>query len=153
MIPIAFVALIGAPESRTGQLGAAIGEIRRMIYRRARKLIIRSVNLARRLFRQRATSKSSGLAGRSWEMRARRAYTHKPYKGATSLLLMGRDDFETDEQQLARWDGILQGETTTQVIHGPADHIALMRPPWIDQVGVAINVALRASRRDESAAE
>jgi thioesterase domain-containing protein len=144
---------VRASESRAGQLRAAFSELRRITRRRIVNLRFRTKSLIRRLFRQQSTSETRGWASKSWDAQARRAYTHKPYRGAALLLLMGREDIESDEQQLARWDDILDGETTAQVIHGPSDHVGLMEPPWIDQVGVAINSALQASRRDENAAQ
>jgi thioesterase domain-containing protein/acyl carrier protein len=144
---------IRASGSGAGKLRNALAVMRRMIYRRIAKLSIHIRTLARQLLRRRTRSETSRLASQSWEHRARRAYTHKPYSGPTLLLLMGREDLETDENQLARWGDILQGETSAQVIHGPSDHIGLMAPPWIAQVGVAINAALQASRRDETEAQ
>lgn len=138
-------------ESRSGQLRAAFGEMRRILFRRITNLRFRIESRIRRVFGQRTTSETTKWAGKSWEHRARRAYTHKPYNGDTLLLLMGREQIETDEQQLARWDGILQGDAAVQVVRGPSGHTGLMEPPWIDEVGVAINSALQASRRDETA--
>ena len=139
---------IRAPDSGAGKLRAALAEMRRISRRRIVNLSFRTEKLLRRLFRQQTTSETSRWASKSWDAQARRAYTHKPYSGAALLVLMGRESIETDEQQLARWDDILHGETTAQVIHGPADHVALMLPPWNEQIGVAINAAMKASRRD-----
>jgi amino acid adenylation domain-containing protein len=144
---------IRASESRAGQLRNALAVLRRMVYRRIAKLRIRIRTLVRRVLRRRTRSETSRLASQSWESRARRAYTHKPYRGATLLLLMGREDIESDENQRARWNDILHGDTTVQVIHGPADHIGLMAPPWVEQVGMEINAALQAKRRDETATQ
>ena len=142
---------VRASESRLGQLRNALAAMIRLIWRRISKLGIRIMGLFQRLFRQQTSSETSKLASQAWEHRARRAYTHRPYSGNTLLLLMGREQVETDDQQLARWDEILQGETTVQFVRGPSVHTGLMEPPWIDQVGVAINSALQASRRDETA--
>ena len=143
---------VRAAGSTAGQFRTALAEMRRIIRRRGINLRFRVARLAQRLLRRRTTSKASRWAGHDWESRARRAYKHKAYEGAALLLLMGREDLETDDRQLARWNGILQGETSVEVIHGPSDHVGLMEPPWIEQVGVAIKAALNASRRDETSA-
>ena len=144
---------IRAAGSSAGKFQIAVAEMRRIVRRRIVNLRFRLVRLATRLLRRRTNSKVSRWAGNDWESGARRAYKHKPYPGRTLLLLLGREGLETDERQLARWSGILSGDKKVEVIHGPADHVGLMQPPWVAQVGAELNAALSGARREKTTAK
>lgn len=93
-----------------------------------------------------ASKASLKQANADWSKRARQNYRHEAYPYPCLLVLLGREGEETDDQQIARWNGILTGRFKAVVIHGPEDHVTLMRPPWAGKIGQAINSALDASR-------
>ncbi len=65
--------------------------------------------------------------------------------------MLGRENEESTEQQVARWDGILTGKLDVKVVDGPKDHVALLQPPWVAQIGEAINRALSAGAQPSGA--